>query len=392
MTTTPQQFPELELAIDYGQNDSKNLQTMACNSTYLYTADNRGHLYRYDIIGKFLDIDYGKIESKEIQKIVCSPDNQWLFISTDWGMQRQISCKSNSLVKNYGKVLQRPMIAMACTLDSQFLFFGDKRGYMKQLNIKNQEIAHDHDQIHKTAITSMVCTKNFVFTADNEGNLQQTSIISKNLVKNYGQISKGSLYAITATNDDQFIFTGDYYGNVKQFSIANYCEVRDLGRLLECAVHNIAASPSSVYLYIQGSSGDLQQWSITEQKVMKTYEKVSKEDKNDGLVISKDSQYLFTSNYYGFLKQFYYNKNRIQNAVDKENERKTSLLGDAERKSETNISVRMHDLNKVKASINHDVVPSNGNVSPRTGNRVHHRHHDEDRHGHRSRRGVIFSQ
>merc|ERR1711957_778726 len=81
--------------------------------------------------------------------------------------------------------------------EPRFLFTADSNGVVKQSSIRDSSVVNDFKQkFHKQTIYVIASTKNskYLFTSDQQGHLKHFSLNSHELVRDYGKVHKGSIF------------------------------------------------------------------------------------------------------------------------------------------------------------------------------------------------------
>ena len=94
-------------------------------------------------------------------------------------------------------------------------------------------------------VTVMVVTRGgqYLFTADEGGNLKQFSLNDLKLVKDYGKVSKGHIWRMGVTADDQYLLVSDWNGFLKQFCVKERSLFKDYGKIHDSEVTGMIVYP-----------------------------------------------------------------------------------------------------------------------------------------------------
>lgn len=121
--------------------------------------------------------------------------------------------------------------------------------------------------------------------------------------KDFGEITPGKIYSLSATNDCKYCLVSDSKGHLKQIDITNIQEeVYDYGKIHPAGIFTIQTTPDSRYLFSADIQGNLFKISIRDKTLIQKYEKLH----DSGILtigISPDGNYLYSGDENGNLKQ-----------------------------------------------------------------------------------------
>jgi WD40 repeat protein len=184
---------------DYPNSFPGSILTLAITSDvhFWYGAGHMGICKKFNIrTGQPLK-NFGKIHKGSIFSIALTPDCNYLFTSDKYGYVKQFSVIDDSLIKDYNKIHERFIYSMVCSPDSSWLLVSGNRGNVVQFDIKGQVIYRDFERIHEedSDICCMVVGGggNWFWTSDDCGRLKEWDMVSGELVRDFGKVSKGRL-------------------------------------------------------------------------------------------------------------------------------------------------------------------------------------------------------
>ena len=118
----------------------------------------------------------------------------------------------------------------------------------------------------------------FLFTADSNGVVKQSSIRDSAVVNDFKQkFHKQTIYVIASTKNSKYLFTSDQQGNVKQILVADGSIVKDYGKVFKAPITAMECSPDSKYVLVGDENGHLVQFDCETQKQIKSYGKYYQE-------------------------------------------------------------------------------------------------------------------
>lgn len=93
---------------------------------------------------------------------------------------------------------------------------------MRQWDIATGLLIKNYGAIHRGIIWAIDLTidSKYLFTTDDNGYLMQIDVGKQEIMKNYGKVQKGFIMTITISHDNEFLFTTDSEGNLSQWCIA----------------------------------------------------------------------------------------------------------------------------------------------------------------------------
>ena len=101
----------------------------------------------------------------------------------------------------------------------------------------------------------------------------------------------------------KYLFTSDYYGYLIKWNISKQQILKNYGRLLDGGFRPMKITQDSKYLLTTDIFSNLIQWNIPEHKLVKNYGDFSKGTIITSMALTKNQQYLFIADEYGYLFQ-----------------------------------------------------------------------------------------
>lgn len=241
------------LCKDFGEISEEGIWCIHCspNRKYLFVTNSSGFLKQYsqDMMMKDnLIKDYGIPHIGVIYSIVCTLDSRNLFTSDANGSQKQWDIERKSLVKDFGQVHKTQIRSIAITLD--YLFTSDIDGVIMQWNtnfdgarfIRNLGVVHN-GEIHQ--IVASIDGK-FQFSSDTSGVIKKWEIEEKKgtvkIVKDFGIVHKNAISSLCMCKKGVFQFSCDKYGGLKQWLVESGDLVRDFGKVCGGIVFALATT------------------------------------------------------------------------------------------------------------------------------------------------------
>jgi WD40 repeat protein len=100
--------------------------------------------------------------------------------------------------------------------------------------------------------------------------LKQWDIGNGKLLKNYGDIHRGIIWAIDLTIDNKYLFTTDDDGYLFQIDVKLQVIFKSYGKVHKSFIMIIAISHDNEFLFTTDAHGKLSQWSIEKQELVQS--------------------------------------------------------------------------------------------------------------------------
>lgn len=243
---------------------------------------------------------------------------------------------------------------------TNYIFTADNSGNLKQWSANVYCLAHDWGKVHEGRIQSIcVCTNSFyLFTSDDKGHQKQYHVYEEKVVMDWGKVHLGGIYSMALTKDEEFLFSSDAIGNMKQWSVQGKVQVQDYDMAHYSSIHCIVTSYDSKFLFSSDCDGNLKQWSIKDRKLIKNWGFIHRFG-IESICQSSDGKYLFTSDKGGYQLQWCMKSQNIEydwGRIDEDGIYGLHLACDGSRLFSNNIFGGMKEID-----ISHKtIVKSNG--------------------------------
>ena len=128
--------------------------------------------------------------------MIVTPDQRYLFLGCDNGVQIQICLQTDTLVKNHGRIFKAHIYSFASSNDSKRQYIGDIDGHLLEWNIENTKVTYNFGRIHEDAIKSMEISGDILYTSSSDKTVKEFSVNEKSLLRNFGRIHKKDINSI----------------------------------------------------------------------------------------------------------------------------------------------------------------------------------------------------
>lgn len=146
---------------------------------------------------------------------------------------------------------------------------------LKQITPEGK-LVKDWDQVpdclnKHSQIRSIIVVDKFLFVSDYSGSLKKFSIQDQKLKHNFLKIHDFEIHAITC-GDGENIFTTDDEGNMKQFSVSKSKLIRSYEGIMESSIFSISVTGN--YLFLSDFLGYVKYFDIAKQEIYFNMEQI----------------------------------------------------------------------------------------------------------------------
>jgi WD40 repeat protein len=197
---------------------------------------------------------------------------------------------------------------MAITADDKYLFTSDiHRCDLKQFRVSDGRLVKHYLRLFENGIGSMITTpdSNFFF-ASSEGKLKQICLESQEVVHDYGQTHDSGYCILQTTRDSKYLMIGGPGNHVKRISIENRAVETDFGQVCDRAITAMKISADETKIFLGEDHSNLKLISLTDGTIIKDFGNVHNYGEINGIVMTADEKFFFTSSRNGRLKQWNY--------------------------------------------------------------------------------------
>ena len=248
-----------------------NINCMTCNSTFLFTADDRGDVKQWDANSEVIVMKYSYTHNCSINKQVCTDDNKWLFSADTKGCINQFDILKKKCIFSYPMTHKSGIIAQACSPDSKYLITSGYFGRLKQFTIEyshcdRPSLVYDmeYKKVFDGMVTALVYTPDckYFFSGDSTGRLKQFSTYHKAKMMDFGKCFKYEITCLVVSSDSRCLFASSNGGQLKQFSVKHQIILRDYSKIHDCQILSIEISKDLRFLFTSDIDGNLKKLNL----------------------------------------------------------------------------------------------------------------------------------
>jgi hypothetical protein len=184
------------------------------------------------------------------------------------------------MLKDYGVIFKYDgVLSIATTLDKKWLFAcSGGGGTLKQISLGSQQLVHDHGEIHRDRISYLETTRDseWLINSSLDNHVKRISVGKREFDTDFGRICDSSIMvSMKITADDEKLIVGDNLGHMKLISLRDGQVIKDFGQVHDDIINGIVISADRKFFFTSSYNGELKQWNYEDNTLVIGHGKIN---------------------------------------------------------------------------------------------------------------------